>query len=215
MNIYKLLEQTRQACAENRLSRKTENAYLNHIRSFIKFSGESESDLPEKHEIEEFLEYLTRDKHLAAATRNQARCAIIFFCRRVLQTDAPFLNEIKRARQTFQLPEVLTTTEARKLLANLYGAARLTAALMYGAGLRISEAIRLRVRDIDFARDEIIVRHTRTGAKERVTILPAALVGDLQRHLRDVRYIFEDDKLDGVIKACLSETLRQKYPRGK
>jgi integron integrase len=208
-----LLERARHAAKLRSLSRKTENAYLNHIRRFLEFSGKAEADDVEADEIRAFLNHLQTSERLAISTRNQALYALIFFCREVFgQKLSPRFKNLKPVCPPEKSLVVLTLKEVKAVLSNLTNAPYLIAALMYGAGLRLSEAVGLRVGDVDFGRREIIVRDVRTGAKDRTTVLPNLIVADLQKHLAEVKFTHEDDCLLGYGKVWLPLAVKRQYP---
>lgn len=152
------------------------------------------------------------DAHYAAATRNQALCALRFLYRDVFaQKAAPNFKNFKRARQRAAPRAVFTSEEAKNVLANLADTPFLIAALMYGAGLRLREALSLRVGDIAAERQEITVCDSSTGAKDHTTILPESIVPALRRHLTEVKFLHEDDCLSGCGAVFLPFALRQKY----
>jgi site-specific recombinase XerD len=137
-------------------------------------------------EITRFLTWLAVDRNVAASTQNQALSALLFLYRDVLERDVPWLDDLVRAKRPARLPVVLTREETRAVLQPLAGVPRLMAHLLYGAGLRLLECCRLRVQDVDFSRNQIVVR-TGKGDKDRVTMLPAVVKADLARHLERVR----------------------------
>jgi integrase len=192
----RLLELVRQEMKRRALSRKTENAYLNHIRRFLEFCAGADLSVSRAEKIQKFLKHLSKKEHFAASSYNQARCALLFFYRDVLGQDLPaHFDEIKRAPVPEKHFVVFTADEARAVLANLHDASYLVAALMYGSGLRLSEAVALRVGDVDFEHGEIVVRDAQTGGRDRSTVLPLAITPALRRHLVRVKFIFEDDCL--------------------
>lgn len=209
----RLLEIVRQVSRERDLSRKTENAYINHIRRFQDFYAER--DLTEVGEtgIGDFLDHLKRTENLAVSTQNQALSALSFLYRDVFGMElSPCLKTVKRMKPAGKLPVVFTSEEARRVLSKMRGDTFLVAALMYGSGLRLSEAVGLRVGDIAFERREIVVRDARTGKRDRATILPEAIVPALKRHLENVRYLHEDDFLLGGGRVRLPKRVENKYP---
>jgi site-specific recombinase XerD len=143
-------------------------------------------------EIEAFLTHLAVARNVAASTQNQALNAILFLYREVLEQELPWLQDVQRAKKPVRLPVVLTDHEARQLLARLEGTHWLMAGLLYGAGLRLMECVRLRVKDIEFNPRQITVRDGK-GAKDRITTLPNALVDPLRLHLERVRAIHDQD----------------------
>jgi integron integrase len=163
-------------------------------------------------EVEEFLTSLAVDNKVAASTQNQALAGVLFLYRDVLQIDLPWLASVVRAKRPIHLPVVMTRAEVRRVLANLTGTEWLIASLLYGAGMRITECLQLRVKDLELSRHEILIRDSK-GQKDRITILPDALVAPLKEQLARVRQLFEadvDKKRPGV---ALPFALRRKYPQ--
>ena len=179
----RLLDHVRMALRTRHYSRKTEKAYVGWIRRFILFHGKRHPREMGAAEITRYLSSLATAGRVAASTQNQALSAILFLYRDVLGTDLPWLDEIVRARRPTRLPVVLTRDEVRAVIRQLHGPPRLMAILMYGSGLRLLECARLRVKDLDFARRQLIVRAGK-GDKDRVTTLPAIIAADLTRHWR-------------------------------
>jgi integron integrase len=162
-------------------------------------------------EINAFLSYLAVQRKVSASTQNQALCALLFLYRHVLGREIGDLGDIARARRPKRLPVVMTRRETKSLLSYLEGDKWLMASLMYGAGLRLMECLNLRVQDLDLARNEILVRNGK-GAKDRVTMLPAAVREPLRRHLERVKAIHEADRDEGWGRVSLPEALDRKYP---
>ena len=162
-------------------------------------------------EINAFLTYLAVKEKVSASTQNQALFALLFLYRHVLGREVGDLGEVIRARKPKRLQVVITREEVKAVLTNLSGDKWLMASLMYGAGLRLMECLRLRVQDIDFSRNEILVRDGK-GAKDRITMLPASLRAPLQEHLRTVKAIHERDLTDGWGRVLLPDALDRKYP---
>lgn len=163
-------------------------------------------------EINAFLTYLAVNEKVSASTQNQALSALLFLYRHVLGREVGDLGEVIRARKPKRLPVVMTREEVKAVLANLSGDKWLMASLMYGSGLRLMECLRLRVQDLDFSRNEILVRDGK-GAKDRITMLPASLKAPLQEHLRTVKAIHERDLADGWGRVLLPDALDRKYPQ--
>src|SRR5215213_2920636 len=167
--IPRLLEIVRQVSRERALSRKTENAYINHIRRFQNFYAERDLMQVGANGISDFLNHLRQAENLAVSTQNQALSALSFLYRDVFGQETANCPKIaKRAKPAGKAPVVFTAAEARAVLSKMRGDTFLVAALMYGSGLRLSEAVALRVGDIDFERREIFVRDALTCKKERV-----------------------------------------------
>ncbi len=208
----KLLHQMRDVLRTQHYSLRTEQAYLQWARRFILFHNKrhpKEMGIPE---IEAFLTHLAVDLNVTAATQNQALSAILFLYRHVLHQpipDEPIKNI--RARKSQRLPTVLTKEEARRLIALLSGTNQLIVKIIYGSGLRIIECLRLRVKDLDFARRQIIVRAGK-GDKDRATVLPASLIKPLQEHLVTVRLLHQQDVKRGYGQVYLPHALGRKFP---
>ena len=162
-------------------------------------------------EVEEFLTHLAVERKVSASTQNQALSALLFMYRHVLGIELPWLEDVVRARDPIRLPVVLSQQEVRALLAQLTREVGLIAALLYGAGLRLTEALRLRVKDVDFAFSQIVVRDGK-GAKDRVTILPDSVVPALRRHLELVREQHRVACARGIAGVELPSALARKYP---
>jgi len=162
-------------------------------------------------EINAFLTHLAVKERVSASTQNQALSAILFLYRHVLNRKIGDLGEVIRARKPKRLPVVMTRDEVKAVLANLTGDKRLMASLMYGAGLRLMECLRLRVQDVDFSRNEITVRDGK-GAKDRLTMLPESLKKLLQDHLSKIKLIHEKDLTEGWGRVQMPNALDRKYP---
>ena len=161
-------------------------------------------------EVEAFLTHLAVEGKVAAATQNQALSALLFLYREVLEINLPWLDQVVRAKRPARLPVVLTRQEVTAVLNRMSGVYGLLARLLYGTGMRLMEVIRLRVKDVDFARGEIVVRDGK-GAKDRITMLPQSLMAPLTEHLRGRRALFEDDLAKGMASVYLPDALERKY----
>ena len=192
-------------------SRRTERAYLHWARRFVQFHGRRSPRELGAADVTGFLSSLATRGQVAAATQNQALAAILFLYRRVLELDLPWLTEVVRAKRPVRIPTVLTVAEVDALLSQMKGETALMARLMYGSGLRIGECVALRVKDIDLERREVIVRAGK-GAKDRVTMLPAALVEPLKGQLSYARVLFERDRARELPGVELPYALERKYP---
>ncbi len=182
----RLLDRVRQALRARHMSRRTEEAYVAWIRRFIFFHDKRHPAEMGAAEVTKFLTSLAVDGQVAASTQNQALSALLFLYKDVLEVDLPWLDGIVRARRPERLPVVLSRDEVRALFQRLDGVSRLMASLLYGAGLRVLECCRLRIQDIDFATNQIVVRGGK-GDKDRVTMLPGIAKAGLLEHLEDVR----------------------------
>jgi integron integrase len=207
----KLLEQVRQQIRLRNYSIRTEAVYAEWVKRYIRFNRYRHPLEMGAPEIEAFLTHLAVNRNVAAATQNQALAALLFLYKEVMKVDLPWLEGIVRAKKPVHLPVVLTREEVARVLVELSGVQRLVANLLYGSGLRLLEALRLRVKDMDFARGEILVRDGK-GQKDRVTMLPQALSAALQQHLAQVRFVHQQDLAEGFGRANLPFALARKYP---
>ncbi|CAM5497221.1 Integrase OS=Stutzerimonas stutzeri OX=316 GN=CXK99_14035 PE=4 SV=1 [Stutzerimonas stutzeri] len=162
-------------------------------------------------EVEAFLSDLAVRRDVSASTQNQALSAILFLYKQVLQIELPWLEGVIRAKRSQRLPVVLTREEVASVLAQLDGTLWLVSSLLYGSGMRLMEVLRLRVKDVEFSRLEILIRDGK-GQKDRVTMLPSKLVAPLQLHLERVKQLHRQDLLEGYGKANLPHALARKYP---
>lgn len=207
----KLLDQLREALKSRHYSHRTEQTYCSWVKRFIYFHNVRHPQEMAEPEINAFPTYLAVKEKVAASTQNQALSAILFLYRHVLGREVGDLGEVIRARKPARLPVVLTRDEVKAVLANLTGNKWLMASLMYGAGMRLMECLRLRVQDIDFSRNEILVRDGK-GAKDRITMLPESLKVPLQAHLRAVKAVHEMDLANGWGRVPMPDALDRKYP---
>ena len=207
----KLLDQVRTAIRLRRMSYRTEQTYTNWIKRFIIFHHKRHPREMGAPEIQEFLAYLVNERNVAASTQNQALHSILFLYREVLQLELPPVG-LSRAKKEPRLPVVLTRAEVQAVLAKLSGPRWLMAGLLYGAGLRLSECLRLRVKDIDFGQNLIVVREGK-GDKDRITMLPQNLKEPLRQHLVKVRQTHETDLQEGYGMVQLPDALARKYPQ--
>ena len=211
-NSPKLLDVVRDRIRVKHYSIRTETQYVQWIRRFILFHGKRHPRDMGAPEVEAFLTHLAVEGNVAAATQNQALSALLFLYKEVLGLDLPWLDNVTRAKRPQRLPVVMTRDEVRAVLDRMEGGYGLMARLLYGTGMRLMECVRLRVKDVDFARGEILVRDGK-GAKDRVTMLPQSLVSALQSHLQQRRALFDDDVRTGKAAVYLPHALAQKYPK--
>jgi integron integrase len=207
----KLLDQVRTALRIRHYSIRTEQAYVDWIKRFIVFHDKRHPATLNEAQITEFLTHLAVEKRVSASTQNQALSAILFLYHHVLHVDLARLEGVTRAKAPDRLPVVLTPEEVHSVLAHLEGTERLMADLLYGSGLRLLECLRLRIKDIEFTRHQIVVREGK-GNKDRVTILPKALVAPLRRHLERIKALHELDLREGFGEVYLPYALARKYP---
>lgn len=192
-------------------SLRTEEAYLHWIRRYIEFHEHQHPRQLAESDVNRFLTNLAVKEHVAASTQNQALSAVLFLYEQVLEQPLDRIEGVVRARRPKRLPVVLTLDEVSKVISHLTGDKWLIAMLLYGGGLRLLEALRLRVKDLDFERGEITVREGK-GDKDRVTTMPRAVVRPLQEHLRRVQVIHQQDMADGYGRVDLPYALARKYP---
>jgi integron integrase len=181
------------------------------IRRFVLFHGKRHPLTMGAAEVEVFLTHLAVARHVAASTQNQAKSALLFLYKEVLNQDLPWLGKVEKAKAPQRLPVVLTPGEVQALLSRLDGTNWMMASLLYGAGLRLMECLRLRIKDIEFVRREILVRDGK-GGKDRVTMLPTALVSPLKAHLVRIRERHVQDLAEGFGRVHLPTALAIKYP---
>ena len=207
----KLLDQLREALRSRHYSRRTEQTYCHWVKRFIFFHNVRHPAEMAEPEINAFLTHLAVKDRVAASTQNQALSALLFLYRHVLEREIGDLGEVIRARKPKRLPVVMTREETKAVLGHLQGDKWLMASLLYGAGLRLMECLRLRVQDVDFARNEITVRDGK-GAQDRITMLPQSLVAPLRKHLEEVKTLHEQDLSDGWGRVEMPYALDRKYP---
>jgi integron integrase len=207
----KLLDSVRDKIRLKHYSIRTEQAYVDWVRRFILFHGKRHPKEMGAAEVEAFLTHLAVRGKVAASTQNQARSALLFLYKEVLGQQLPWLDDVEQAKRPQRLPVVLTHAEVKAVLDRLSGTHRLMANLLYGTGVRLMEGMRLRVKDIDFERREILVRDGK-GGKDRVAPLPLTLVEPLRSHLARVRSLHEEDLHAGYGAVYLPDALERKYP---
>ena len=210
-NKPKLLDQVRAAIRLRHYSLRTEETYVHWIKRFTLFHGERHPRDMGKEEMSQFLSALAVDGHVSASTQNQALNALLFLYRHVLERDVGWLDDVVRAKQPHRLPVVLRKHEVKALLDALEGVHWIMGHLLYGAGLRLLECLRLRVKDIDFSANHIVVREGK-GNKDRITMLPLAVKAPLVAHLARVRELHQHDLAQGFGSVYLPDALHRKYP---
>ncbi len=208
-----LLTQLRVAIRTRHYSPRTEEAYVQWVRRFIRFCGTRHPRELGSGDVTRFLSSLAVDAHVSASTQNQALAALVFLYRDVLNMPVGWLNALVRAKRPARVPVVFTRDEVRKLFARLRGggAAALVVELLYGSGMRLQEALGLRVKDVDFGANQITVRGGK-GDRDRHTMLPERLQAPLLRHLAEVRRQHEHDVAVGAGWVALPGALGLKYP---
>ncbi len=208
----RLLDAVREQIRLRNFSIRTEQVYVDWCKRFILFHGKRHPAEMGSPELEAFLTHLAIQRNVSASTQNQARSAVLFMYRHVLNMQLPWLTEVVRAKASQHLPVVLTHREVKALLDELSGLHALVASLLYGTGMRLLEGLRLRIKDIDFERREVLVRCGK-GAKDRVTVLPENLVFPLQQQVAMARAQHLQDLAAGLGEVWLPNALATKYPR--
>jgi integron integrase len=207
----RLLDRVRHAIQTLHYSRRTEKAYVYWVRRFVVHHGRRHPADMGADEVRAFLSHLAVQEHVSAATQNQALNALVFLYRRVLAKDLASIQGVDRAKRPQRLPVVMTRDEIRAVLDKLTGVPQLVCRLLYGAGLRLVECLSLRVKDVDFGRNELTIRDGK-GAKDRVTVFPDSCREPLLRHLEAVRSLHARDLDGGLGCAPLPFALAAKYP---
>jgi integron integrase len=190
---------------------RTEKAYVSWIKRYIFFHNKQHPLEMGEPEIRAFISDLASKQSVSASTQTVALSALLFLYRDVLKKDLPFIAGIERAKCPERLPVVFTKAEVKEVLACLDGVPRLIAALLYGSGMRLMDALRLRVKDIDFERNQIVIREGK-GDKDRITMLPAAIASQLEEHLKRIKVQHQDDLRHGHGEVYLPYALERKYP---
>jgi len=208
----KLLDLVCQAIRTRHYSYRTEEAYIGWIRRFVLFHHERDPAEMGAPEVSRFLTALAVDRQVAASTQNQALAAILFLYKDVLDRDPGWVDDVVRAKRPQRLPVVLSQQEVHALFSALDGVPWMMGMLLYGAGLRLMECLRLRVKDVNFGRGEMLVREGK-GDKDRVTMLPSAAVPRLRAHLEQVRKRHAADVAAGGGRVMLPDALARKYPQ--
>jgi integron integrase len=206
----RLLDQFRFLLRRKHYSLRTEEAYETWVRRFILFHGKRHPKGLGAAEVEAFLTHLAVDRQVSASTQNQAKAALLFLYRDLLEVDLPWLEGVTQAKEKRRLPVVLSPGEVRALLDQMSGQMGLVASLLYGTGLRLMEGLRLRVKDLDFDAMEVVVRGGK-GDKDRVSMLPDRLVPALRDHLKRVKALHAQDLAEGFGEVFLPDALAVKF----
>ena len=210
----KLLDRVRSLMRMRHYSYQTEQTYLKWIRRFIGFHNIRNPIDMGAAEVEAFLSNLAVERNVAASTQNQALAALLFLYREVLSVDLPWLDKFTPAKKPSRVPVVLTKDEVKTIINQLKDTNWLIANLLYGSGLRLQEALRLRVKDLDFGFRQIVVRDGK-GAKDRFTVLPNVLIEPLQKQLLTARKIHDADLRNGLGRVVMPFALSRKYPNAE
>jgi len=207
----RLIPAARRVMRTKHLSRLTEEAYVRWIVRYVRFHGMRHPRTLGEQEMREFLSHLATEQNVSASTQSQALAALLFLYLEVLRDPVPWIADVIRARRPHRLPVVMTRDEVRAVLGRMGGVSRLVATLLYGSGLRLMEALRLRVKDIDFEMNQITVRGGK-GDRDRRTMLPAASKPGLERQLVRVKALHQRDLAAGAGRVILPQALAAKYP---
>lgn len=207
----RLLDQVRDQIRLKHYSIRTERVYCEWIKRYVRFHNYRHPMEVGASEVEVFLSDLAVRRDVSASTQNQALAALLFLYKQVLKQDLPWLGEVVRAKKPARLPVVLSISEVQQILGHLDGDVGLVARLLYGGGLRLMEGVRLRVKDVDFSRNEIIIRDGK-GQKDRVTVMPASLVAPLRQYIARVRQLHQLELADERGDVYLPDALARKYP---
>lgn len=207
----RLLDKLRDEIRIRHYSIRTEQVYVDWCRRYILWHNKRHPREMGAEEVEAFLTHLAVERHVSASTQNQAKAALLFLYKEVLGIELPWLGEVIQAKRGERLPVVLTPGEVRALLAELNGPMWLVVSLLYGTGMRLLEGLRLRVKDVEFSRREIIVREGK-GNKDRVTVLPENLILPLQEQLQRAKRLHDLDLEAGFGAVFMPDALVRKYP---
>lgn len=208
----RLLNQVRERVRYLHYSLRTEKAYLYWIRMYVRWSGmRHPRDLGER-EVKGFLTMLAAQRQVSSSTHNQALSALLFLYKEVLGTELPWMADLQRPAYTRRIPTVLTREEVQALLQSLGEPLSLIARLLYGTGMRLMEAMGLRVKDVDFDRHVIIVRQAK-GNKDRVVMLPKSLAAPLKQQIAAARRMWDEDRAAGRSGVEVPHALESKYPK--
>jgi integron integrase len=207
----RLFDEVRRRLRLKHYSLGTERVYVQWIRRFILANGKRHPREMGGTDVERFLSGLATEGHVAASTQNQALAALLFLYREVLRIELPWMENVVRAKRSRHVPTVLSREEVQRLLANLEGRRWLLASLLYGTDMRLMECLRLRVKDVDFGRNEITVRDGK-GGKDRRTVLPKSLFEPLQREVERARMLHVADLTAGFGAVVMPHALARKYP---
>ena len=207
-----LLDQVQDVCRYKHYSIRTEQAYVDWIKRYIHFHGRRHPKELSAAHVRDFLTHLAVKGKVSASTQNQAFSALLFLYQQVLREEIGLIENVERAKTSRRVPVVFTREEARAVLTQLAGTTRLMVELLYGSGLRLTECLRLRVKDIDFGHNQITVRDGK-GAKDRVSVLPTNLSQRLREHRDSLRLTFHKDREASLPGVWIPEGLDRKFPK--
>ncbi|TVR16249.1 MAG: integron integrase [Balneolaceae bacterium] len=207
----KLLDSVRSEIRRRNYSYNTEKSYCSWIVRYIRFHNLTHPEKLDGKHVVMFLNYLAENRNVAASTQNQALCALVFLYEHIIKKPINELKTLKRAKKPKRLPVVLNDKEVKLILSKLQGKTRLIVSLFYGSGLRTSEALRIRIADIDFSYKQLTIRRAK-GNTDRITMLPESLLPDLKNHILKVKHLHQADLEKGFGHAILPKALHIKYP---
>ncbi len=210
-NKIKLLDQVRITMRTNHYSSKTEESYISWIRRFIIFNNKVHPDKLGSEHIKNFLNYLAVSRHVSASTQNQALNGVLYLYKNLLKKEVGWIDDIRFSQRKKHLPVVLAKDDVKKIFANMEGIPLLISKVLYGAGLRLNECLKIRLQDIDLDYRTITVRDGK-GGKDRITILPDSLVGEIKEQIRKARNLYAKDMKKGNVEVTLPNALGVKYP---
>jgi integron integrase len=208
----RLLDQVRERARYLHYSVRTEKAYVYWVRFFVRWHGLRHPRDMGAPQVQAFLSMLASERRVSSSTHNQALSALLFLYREVLGIDLPRMHDLQRPGHVRRIPTVLAPTEVAGLLACIKGPLQVVARLLYGTGMRLMEALRLRVKDVDFERQVIVIREAK-GNKDRVVMLPLSLAEGLRTQLASARVYWEQDRRSGQAGVDVPHALERKYPR--
>jgi len=212
--MSKLLDQVRSLLRTHHYSYRTEKTYIEWILQYIRFHGIKHPAEMGAAEVKAFLSHLAVERAVSASTQNQALFAVLFLYREVLRVDLPWLDKFTPAKKSSRVPVVLTKAEVKQILDQLKGTNWIIADLLYGAGLRLHEALRLRIKDLDFGFKQIVVRDGK-GGKDRFTVLPVKLIEPLKNQLATAAKLHQRDLRIGFGRVQMPFALCKKYPNAE
>jgi integron integrase len=213
VGVPRLLDRLRERIRYRHYSLRTEQAYLLWVQAYVRFHGLRHPQEMGGPEVEGFLNHLVNQRHVSASTHKQALSAVLFLYREVLRQELPWMQQIQRPAGTRRIPAVLTTAQVGQVLERMQGEPALLARLLYGSGMRLMEALQLRVMDLDFDRRPIVVRSGK-GGKDRVVMLPSSLVAPLREQVSRARAWWQQDRALGRPGVAMPHALERKYPQG-
>lgn len=211
MSPSPLLSEVRRVCRVRHLSPRTEKTYINWMIRFFRYHNMKHPTQLEDQDIIDFLSHLAEVREVSPSTQNQALGAILFLYKQVLGMDTTRIEGFKRPARKRHIPVVLTRSELDQVLSKMWGLPLLVAQLLYGSGLRLSECLNIRIKDVDLEYSQLQLYNTK-GSNERMTVLPKKILPELNKHLIHVKRVFDHDQKDGMIEITLPDGLKRKYP---